>query len=80
MKRYPWAWEILDDTTSRAKVIGGWLVHHTICDGSSKPLTRSESMVFLADRDHEWCITPLVIEQKPLTKSVAKDFAVPASK
>lgn len=61
-----WEWEALDDETSRVKVVGGWLVCH-------KTSTKSESMVFIADHNHQWHIlVPQVEEAKK--PSVAKDF------
>ena len=51
-KKFVWEWEQLDENTRRAKVIGGWIVH-TILVGTK---TASDSLVFIADRDHEWHI------------------------
>lgn len=43
-------------TTARAKVIGGWIVHHTVCDENGNSL----SMVFVPDPKHDWkCDTNL---------------------
>ena len=49
-KKFHFEWEELDEETERAKVIGGWIVFHNFSDG--------ESMVFVADIDHEWQIIP----------------------
>ena len=57
-KQFDWKWEELDEYTFRAKVIGGWLVH---CACSKN---KSESLVFVADRDHEWHILPPKVEPK----------------
>lgn len=54
-KKIEWQPEILDAACWRVKVIGGWLVGHSTHEG--KRIT-SESMAFVADRDHEWIIIP----------------------
>lgn len=57
-------WEKLDDYTQRAKVIGGWLVIRLgitdIQKGKPGKIVFRESMVFIADRDHEWHVLPPV--------------------
>lgn len=71
-KKMQWEWEVLDETTSRAKVIGGWIIRSR---GS-----KTESMVFVMDRDHEHTIVPqLTTEIQPSKSTVAKDF-MPSSK
>lgn len=61
-KQIEWEWEKLDETTFRSKVIGGWLVlhctHTIITSDKKREMVRSESMQFVADRDHEWSIAP----------------------
>lgn len=62
-----WEWEVLDENTMRAKVIGGWIVlHHA---EKNKQLT--ESMAFVSDRDHGWQII------KPLQEKPIKSDEVP---
>ncbi len=84
IKKISWAWEKLDENTYRAKVIGGWVLHHTICDGiASKPITRSESMIFIADSDHQWQIVAAFDPSNPGTKHTqstvkASDFESPS--
>lgn len=54
--KIPFKWEKLDAYTSRARVIGGWIVYSGRLDenvnGTSVAL--SESMVFISDPNHEW--------------------------
>lgn len=66
-KKMQWNWEMLDPQTARAQVIGGWIVNHNF----TKNKVQCESMVFIADRDHEWIIVaPLVEAQaKPVKAS-----------
>lgn len=74
-KRIEWEWEKLDEGTFRAKVIGGWILHRSRVLEAKNSLSGSESMIFIADRDHEWHILPKVVQtQKEETKSLAKDF------
>ena len=57
-KKIEWMWETVDEETSRAKVIGGWIVLHVkttkAVSKSGSNVQQSESMIFVADRDHEW--------------------------
>lgn len=83
-KRIAWAWEKLDESCYRAKVIGGWIVLHTnsiaITDGKNRSTAQSESMVFLLDRDHEWEIAAPFNPSDPgkvHPKVNALDFAAP---
>jgi hypothetical protein len=46
MKKVNYLWEQLDETTSRLKVIGGWMIVY----GSNKMLTS----IFAPDQNHEW--------------------------
>jgi len=64
--RLPWQWEALDDETSRAKVIGGWVLCH-------KTGSKSESMVFIQDKEHAWGFPIARAEAEP-KKSIAQDF------
>ena len=69
-KRIEWEWEVLDEFTKRAKVIGGWvLLHHTTVKGQV-----AESMVMIPDRDHEHEI--LIPKADPVIErsAIAKDF------
>jgi len=53
-KKIEWSWEHLDKGTRRCKVIGGWLLHTHRVISEGKVQLASESLVFVADRDHEW--------------------------
>jgi hypothetical protein len=59
IKKIAWNWETLDECTQRAKVIGGWLVLRLGATDfeKGKRVQFRESMVFIADRDHEWIVT-----------------------
>lgn len=84
-KKIEWQWEILDNhddgvgnssTTSRCKVIGGWLTHHAFM----KKNAMSESMTFVPDRDHEWEIAKPFNPSDPgklHPKVNASDFEAP---
>lgn len=82
-KKIEWQWEKLDENTLRAKVIGGWLVNYmiTIDNEKGKDIGISQSMQFVADRDHEWAIAPVFNPSdagKPQTPKVnAADFESP---
>lgn len=62
-----WEWERLDEATYRAKVICGWLVLHRFP-------SKSESMEFVADRDHEWTIVPPIHEEQKDVKVLADHY------
>ena len=51
-------WEEINITgnyaTYRAKVLGGWLVVLNNCDSDGK--LRTNNMIFLSDKKHEWSI------------------------
>lgn len=71
IKKIAWQWEVLDETTSRAKVIGGWIIRSRS--------NKAESMVFVQDRDHEYTIVKPYVEEKPQpNKLAAADFKAPA--
>jgi hypothetical protein len=79
-KKIEWQWEQLDEATWRAKVMGGWVLLHvktfSVRGGKNNSDSQSESMQFIADRDHEWTIVPpiqAVEAAKPTVK--ADDFA-----
>ena len=67
-KKIEWQWENLDDSTSRAKVIGGWVIKSEYSIGKSKATT----LQFVADRDHEWHISKPIQSESPKVKS--EDF------
>lgn len=78
-KKMEWQWEKLDESTWRAKIIGGWIVLHiktfAISGSKNYSQSQSESMVFVSDRDHEWTIVEPLKEievTKPTVK--AADF------
>lgn len=77
-KKLEWQWEEIFNfhqpslgttQTARAKVMGGWVVRNTMVSVKGH---MCESMVFVADRDHEWFVTQPVEAQKP--QVVASDF------
>jgi len=49
-KKIKFEWEYIGGLTSRAKVIGGWIINHrdTFEQGYG------ESMVFVSDPNHKW--------------------------
>lgn len=64
-KKLEHEWEILDEFTKRAKVIGGWIIEY----GSfSNKGSVSNSLVFVPDNDHLWTITNLP-KREPLPES-----------
>lgn len=77
-KKIEWKLEKLDDHTYRAKVIGGWIVTKAIFHPKGGV---TESMVFVADRDHEWEIAIPFDPRDPgkvRPKVNPDDFASPA--
>lgn len=80
-KRIDWGWEVLDESTQRAKVIGGWLIlrYMTSESDSNKKVTINfkESMVFVSDRDHEWEIMPPIVDVQMQRSTIANDFKAP---
>lgn len=75
-KKMEWNWEMLDEQTARAKVIGGWVLNHNFSkDLKGKCEAQCESMIFIADRDHEWTIVQPVVESKSAASKVSSsDF------
>lgn len=73
-KRIEWQWEVLDASSRRAKVIGGWVLNTHRWDTSTKTPTMSESSVFIPDRDHEWNILPPVKAEETKPQNKAADF------
>jgi hypothetical protein len=71
-KRIEWNWEHLDETTSRIKVIGGWLVR-TVLNHQKHGV--GVGLAFVADRDHEWNILPPIQTQAASSQvNKAADF------
>ena len=76
-KKIEWQWESLDEATWRAKVIGGWVVLHVktfAISGKNSAVNQSESMQFVADRDHEWHIQAPIQEQAPVESAKPNAF------
>lgn len=74
-KKIEWEWEKLDESTYRAKVIGGWLVKtHNSAEGKHN-WAISETVTFIPDRDHEWTISKPMKDVLKERKSLAEDFS-----
>jgi len=72
MQKIVFTWEAIDSETSRVKVIGGWMIRSRT--------NKTEAIMFLADRDHQWlAIQPPKDEQLPKSK-LAADFESPKQK
>lgn len=77
-KKMEWQWEMIEELndgmlqTYRAKVIGGWVLKSITQNLKVKLMT--ESMVFIADRDHEWTIVQPLKAEEPKTTNKAADF------
>lgn len=75
-KKIEWQSEVLERLDEgrmqivRYKTIGGWIVRSVTSDLKLKIL--SESMIFIADRDHEWHIVKPIEETTPTTDEFAK--------
>jgi hypothetical protein len=67
---FAWEWEELDGSTIRIRVIGGWLVRHVVESGRGI----AESMVFIADKDHEWKIKKPSPPSSSPNESVSKQW------
>lgn len=59
-------------STARAQVMGGWLVR--VVAWNRKDKCQSESMTFVPDHNHQWCITPPIEETPAPVKTLANDF------
>lgn len=63
-KKIEFEWELIlltaGSETSRAQVIGGWLVMVIIQNTKAPPA----SMVFVSDPEHQWQILKPVVESK----------------
>ena len=70
-KKMQWQWEILDEFTKRAQVIGGWLVEY---GSHSNKGAVSNSLAFVPDRDHEWHIMLPIQPEAPKATVQAADF------
>ena len=68
MPKIEWQWEKLDESTSRAKVIGGWVIKSEYSIGKSQATT----LQFIADRNHEWRIVQPIQAESP-KKTVKED-------
>jgi hypothetical protein len=74
-KKIVWKWQELDNDTSRAQVIGGWIIKVRMFIEGKRGVVMSESMTFVPDRDHEWQpIPPHNNEKKPPENSLAAAF------
>ncbi len=51
--KIPFKWEAIEETTARAKVIGGWILRSRDVDECNSAYTVL-SMVFVPDPKHEW--------------------------
>ena len=71
-KKIEWVWEVLDEFTKRAKVIGGWVI---IYGSHTNTGAISNAMIFVADRDHVWEIAPPKVDAKTEQSILAEDFA-----
>lgn len=76
-KRIEWLWEVLDEHTSRAKVLGGWVILHRGLESNGKGISASESMCFVCDKDHEWHIAVAKVDPVVERSTIAKDY-IPA--
>jgi DNA-directed RNA polymerase alpha subunit len=47
-------WEELDESTWRAKVIGGWLIKARMFIEGERGVVMSESLTFIPDLHHKW--------------------------
>ena len=56
LRKIEWKWEILDDFTKRAKVIGGWVLEY---GSHTNKGSISNSLVFIPDPEHRWAILNL---------------------
>jgi hypothetical protein len=76
-KKMQWQWEMLDECTQRAAVIGGWLILRLgatdVEKGKSGKVVFRESMTFVPDRDHEWHIVPPIKEVEAPKQTVKAD-------
>lgn len=72
IKKMEWKWEQLDESTWRARVIGGWCLKVRMFIEGKRGVIMSESMTYIPDRDHLWTIVPALKEteeQKQTVKS-----------
>lgn len=73
-KKIEWQWEQLDESTWRAKVIGGWVLKVRMFIEGKRGVVMSESMTFIPDRDHEWHIIPPVVPETAKKIAQSEDF------
>ena len=69
-KKIVWDWENIDDTTSRVKVMGGWMIRSVI---PMKGHTAVSTM-FLHDTDWQWQPIAPYVDVKVEKSNLAKDF------
>lgn len=67
-KKIEWKWEKLDESTSRVKVIGGWLI---CCNVVKNDVVINRSTSFISDINHEWTI----IEEKTPVQSTVNNLS-----
>lgn len=72
-KKIEWKWEKIDDSTTRVKVMGGWLVVNVVVSGKG---STSCSSVFISDKDYEWMPTAPIIDAEVNRINLAKDYEV----
>lgn len=73
-KRIEWKWEKIDDSTTRVKVMGGWLVVNVVVSGKG---STSCSSIFIADRDYEWMPVEPIVDPEVNKANLAKDYETP---
>lgn len=71
IKKMEWKWEVLDEFTKRAKVIGGWLVVH---GSHTNKGAISDAMSFVPDSDHQWTIIVPKVDVQQEANILAADF------
>jgi len=70
MKKIVWEWEVLDETTSRVKVIGGWLLQTKLVTKNSCSL----STIIINDQHWEWHPCAPFVDPQIKKSELAKDF------
>ena len=65
-QKIDWNWERLDNSTWRAKILGGWLVKSEFTNNKSA----SVSIAFVPDRDHGWMINKPKPEFEEISETV----------
>jgi hypothetical protein len=70
MKKIVWEWEMIDPTTSRVKVIGGWLIKSGVITKNSAAV----DLLFIVDQHHEWYPTAPFVDPQIEKSKLAKEF------